>query len=231
MKIYRILLVDDDDIFSETIIECFELNYPEFNILYVNNGNDALEKFKSESFDLVLLDVCMPEENGYEVLRKIRKIDAIIPVIFVTGTELEMRDKLNAYELGAYDCIEKLFHLDEIAAKMKVWLNFKEHHRINSENFQIGKYFFKLSDRLLVVKDEISVYLKDKQFEVLKILLENHGRIVKRKELLLLVWKNDISNNEQMLRNTIKEIRQILSPLENIKIKTQYGFGYMLIAR
>ncbi len=76
------------------------------------------------------------------------------------------------------------------------------------------EYYFKLSDRLLVVKDEISVYLKERQFEVLQILLKSNGQIVKRREILLSIWKDDSSNNDQMLRNTIKEIRQILYPIK-----------------
>ncbi len=221
------LLADDDLLLCRNIVEYFGLMDPDFDIVCANDGKVALDYFKSESFDLVLLDIFMPEKDGYEVLKEIRKLDPVIPVIFFTCADLDSENRVNCYDLGVCEYVDKAIHLNELAAKINVWSKYKEQYKTKSKQFHIADHCFDLKDRLLIVGD-ISVYLKEKQFEVLQILLENAGRTIKRREILLAIWKDDSSNNDQMLCNTINEIRQILSPLENVKIKTRYGFGYEL---
>jgi two-component system alkaline phosphatase synthesis response regulator PhoP len=222
----KILLVEDDEVLSETIREYLEMKG--FDVALAVDGLQAIEICHLTNPRVILLDIILPGKNGYEVAMEIRKFNQITPILFMTGTEKTIENKINAYGSGGVDFIEKPFQLEELYLKINVWLNTYIHPKNAVKQYQINDKLLSLQNRELVCED-IVIALTDREFIIMTILLDGINQAVSRRTLMMAIWKSQLNNNERMLNNYISELRKKLSSLNRqLKITLIYNVGYTL---
>lgn len=224
---FEILLVEDDNNIREVIVDFFENKKDvEMHINEAANGDIALEMFYENEYDLVLLDIMLPGENGFELCKELRK-KSDIPIIFITAKAME-EDILHGYDIGCDDYIVKPFLLPELYAKVKAFINRSKGLVLNRELI-VGN--IKLNQRTMTVTCEGKVIeLAPKEYLLLKILMENKNAVVSRENLLIRVWGYDYDGNERVLDNHIKKLRKALGK-NGSYIKTVIRYGYKMIEK
>lgn len=214
----RILIVEDEDPIRELIR--LHLTMTGYEVLEAATGSKGLELIKNEKLDLVLLDIMLPEIDGLSLLPEITKKN--ISVIMLTAKD-GLKDKMQGFDLGADDYITKPFQAVELLARIKAVLRRtnKELPSLSFDNISINL------DQHKVFKDEVEVDLTFKEFELLRLLIENKGMVMSREKLLQLVWDYDFEGNTRTVDMHIKRLREKLA---TDKITTVYKVGYRLEA-
>ncbi|MFT9497519.1 response regulator transcription factor [Anaerosolibacter sp.] len=217
----KILVVDDEEK-MRNVIRVF-LMKEGYEIQEACNGREALEKVSCDRFDLILLDVMMPEIDGWTVCRKIRD-DFSIPIILMTARGEEY-DKLFGFELGADDYITKPFSLKEMMARVKaVMRRSKESNERNHKMIKLGALEIKtLSKQVFIDKAEIT--LTPKEYELLYFLGRNAEIVYSREQLLNRVWGYDFIGDARTVDTHIKQLREKLGNHKKY-IQTVWGTGY-----
>jgi DNA-binding response OmpR family regulator len=221
---YKILLVEDDAELREIITDYFTQKSGEtYHIDAVSTGTLGQEKCEEEVYDAALLDIMLPGVNGYELCRQLRK-RSDLPIVFITARDQEA-DKLYGYHLGCDDYITKPFSLAELYAKLTALIR-RTKGMVRSDTIIAGR--IKLNPYLYrAYVDEKEIVLAPKEFELLKILMENCGRTVSRESLLLRAWGYDFDGNDRVVDNHIKKLRKALGEASK-QIKTITKIGYKL---
>ena len=211
----KLLLLEDDIALNETIIDYFETLG--FNITPVYSGNSALDAIYENSFDLLLLDVNVPDINGFEILKSIREHNTTTPAIFITSLN-SMVDLENGYKSGCDDYIRKPFSLKELKLRVETILK-REFFHNNSSKIQIGKniYYDSHSDLLSVNNDEIQ--LNNKDAKLLKLFLQNKNKLITHETIYSTLWEYDEEISESSLRTYIKNLRKYLGKEKIVSIK------------
>lgn len=222
--VYKALLVEDDVQILEIITDYFtEKSAAGFHIDVASTGSQGQQKCVDNEYDVVLLDVMLPQVNGFTICRELRK-HSDVPIVFITARNSE-DDKLHGYNLGCDDYIAKPFSLAELYAKVTALIR-RTKGTVRNEMITIGK--IKLNPyRYTVFVDEKEVNLSPIEFEILKILMENCGRIMSRDSLLIRVWGYDFEGNDRVVDNHIKKLRKSLGDAA-AQIKTVIKMGYKL---
>lgn len=220
----KILIVDDEIDIAELISDILEDEGYETKI--ANSGNEAISFVKSENFDLILLDIMMPDTSGTEVCAIIRSLTSC-PIIFVTA-KTQLVDKLIGFEVGADDYITKPFINEELVARVKAHLRREERtdHKKSSNIIEIGEIKIN-KESFEVYKNNESVTLSTKEFELLSYLMENAGIVLSKDQIYQSVWKNNYGDIGTVAVN-IKSLRNKLDPDEKY-IKTIWGMGYKFV--
>ncbi|MEE0699730.1 MAG: response regulator transcription factor [Bacilli bacterium] len=220
----KILIVDDENDIAELISDILVDEGYETRI--ENSGNAALEAVSQESFDLILLDVMMPDISGTEVCAKIRN-QATCPIIFVTA-KTQLVDKLVGFEVGADDYVTKPFINEELVARIKAHLRREERTDKGRSGSVIEIGEIKLNkESFEVYKNDKPVTLSTKEFELLSYLMENAGMVLSKEQIYQCVWKNNYGDIGTVAVN-IKSLRSKLDNDEKY-IKTIWGMGYKFI--
>lgn len=182
----KILVVDDENDIAELIKDILEDEG--YSISIANDGKSAINLIKEEKFDLILLDIMMPDISGTEVCANIRN-ETAAPIIFVTA-KTNLTSKLVGFEVGADDYITKPFVNEELVARVKAHLRRKERLNESKENIiTIGE--IKLNkESFEVFKNDKLIPLSTKEFELLKYLMENAGIVLSKDQIYQSVWKN-----------------------------------------
>ncbi|SNV67911.1 response regulator transcription factor [Clostridium cochlearium] len=225
----KILVVDDE----KSIINLIRINLAleGYKVLEALNGKDAISIFKKEEPDLVLLDIMLPDLDGYEVLKELQNIDASKPIIFLTAKN-QMNSKLLGLQLGAEDYITKPFDNRELVLRIRTI-----YRRIN--RYKISqKYEIDLDHNVLqhanikVLKNERKVFIENaeirltyKEFNMLSLMMKNYGRVFTREELLEKVWGYDFYGNSRAVDILITRLRDKMGNYKAY-IQTVYGVGY-----
>lgn len=221
---YRILLVEDDEELTGIITDYFsEKSGGTLQIEAAGTGNEGLDKWLEGEYDLVLLDVMLPEVDGFSICRELRR-NSDVPVIFLTARHDE-RDKLYGYHLGCDDYVAKPFSLAELYAKVTALLK-RAKGLVRNETMTVGRISLN-PFRYTVYVDGEEVTLTPTQFAILKILMENAGSVVSREDLILRIWGYDFEGNERVLDNHMKKLRRSLGAASQ-QIKTVFRKGYKL---
>lgn len=225
MKPY-LLYAEDDPTLSFVTRDNLEMHG--YNICYCANGQEAIEAFDKAKFDLCILDVMMPEVDGFQVASYIRKKNAEIPIIFLTAKSLK-EDKLMGLRLGADDYIVKPFSIEELQLKIEVFL---KRRRILSKTstedlFDIGKYSFDFANLSLNI-DKKTTSLTQKEADVLKYFLINKNQVLKRSAILENVWGEDDYFLGRSLDVFISRLRKLLKDDPGVSIENFHGVGFKL---
>ncbi len=225
----KILVVDDD----AHIVELIKLYLEKegFTVITANDGKKALEKFKSEAPSILILDVMMPEMDGWDVCREIRKTSNT-PIIMLTAKG-ETFDKVLGLELGADDYMVKPFETKELIARVKAVLRRSDskdstaQQEINFVNLSIN-----LSNYELKINDKI-MEIPPKELELLFFLASNPNRVFTREQLLEEVWGFDYFGDSRTVDVHIKRLREKLELVteSNWQLKTVWGVGYKFEVR
>lgn len=215
MKAEKILIVEDEPTISDLIN--LNLKMVNYETIQVYNGRHALELIETEQFDLILLDVMLPEIDGFSIIDKIKHKD--IPVIFLSAKS-SITDKVKGLKMGADDYIGKPFESIELLARVETVLRrySKKNNAISFGNLEI------YIEEMLVKKDGNSIDLTLKEFELLCLLIQNKGMALSREKILEKIWGYDYLGETRTVDMHIQRIRKKLDLDE--KIRTVHKVGY-----
>ncbi len=215
----KLLIVEDDCLLAEAVGDYF--TGKGWKVEMAEDGLKALELLRRKSFHLLLLDVMLPEMDGFAVCREVRK-SSDVPVIFITARVLE-EDKLNGYSLGADDYVTKPFSLPVLYAKAMALTG-----RVQGIHAFVEAAELKVDTRSHQVwKGRKLLPLPPKEYEMLLFFMQNPGRIYSREQLLIRFWGYDFDGNERVVDNHIKKLRKTIGSC-GCTIETIRKFGYRL---
>jgi len=219
----RILLAEDDDHLRELVKDALEEE--DYQVTDCMNGQEAINLFDKNKFDICLLDIMMPVKDGFTVAKKIRQQSDVIPILFIS-TKALIEDKVEGYQRGADDYIVKPFNMKELLLKLDVFLRrTKKMFSETKQEFNIGKIHFSYTDLRLSNEDGI-FGMKQKEADLLKFLCEHPNRILKREEILVAVWgKNDYFLGRSM-DVFMSKLRKYLRADPDVLLETIHGMGY-----
>lgn len=220
-----ILIVEDEEKIGRFLE--LELMHEGYEVMKATNGRDGLEKAESGKADLVVLDVMLPELNGFEVLRRLRK-NSDIPVIMLTARD-EVMDKVAGLDGGADDYMTKPFAIEELLARIRLALK-KRGGRASTEKNQLGVGKLSMDvQRYEVSYDGRQVELTHREFELLKVLLENKNIVISRDTLLEKVCGYDYMGETNIIDVYVRYLRSKLDDVFHVKIiQTVRGVGYCI---
>lgn len=219
-----IYVVEDDVNIRE--IECFALKNSGYTIEDFECAKDFFAKVRERVPDLVLLDIMLPDEDGLEIVKKLRKKAETrrVPIILVTAKTSEM-DKVKGLDIGADDYLTKPFGVMELISRTKALL--RRSQNMSLEKFlSLGDIFLDDEKRMVYVNDK-PCDLTYKEFELLKMLLQNVGIVLPREEIMVHVWGMDYEGESRTLDMHIKTLRQKLGE-SGSRIKTVRNVGYRM---
>ena len=222
MERIRILLVDDDRQNSELLRKFLEVEG--YEVDYAENGRAGWEMYAANRPDLVLLDINMPEMNGFKLARKIREQDRDVLIFFLTD-RTEKVDRLKGFDLKGNDYIPKPFYPEELIAKIRE--RFEHRQASLPSRMTIGQTIFDSNLSTIEYAGTVQ-HLSARQLEILAILAQHIGQTVERSYLLEHVWGNDSYANSLALNVQITYIRKMLEPDTNISIVSLKKRGYRL---
>ncbi|MBQ3462189.1 MAG: response regulator transcription factor [Clostridia bacterium] len=228
MAANKVLIADDDNNISELIKVYFEKDG--FQTVVAHDGKQAVELFKSEAPSIVILDVMMPEMDGWQVCREIRRVSNI-PIIMLTAKG-ETFDKVLGLELGADDYMVKPFDPKELIARVKAVLRRSETKETNTEKELVfPNLTINLTNYELKINGTI-IEVPPKELELLYFLASNPNRVFTREQLLEQVWGFDYFGDSRTVDVHIKRLREKLEGIEgNWSLKTVWGVGYKFEVR
>lgn len=223
----KILIVEDESSFSEAI--SFLLGKEGFETDVAENGRTALELFKSSAYDLVLLDLMIPEVSGIDVCRAIRTT-SMVPIIMLTAKDSEV-DKVVGLELGADDYVTKPYSSRELVARIKAVLRRGTAESLDADSnsaIQVAGNIRMDVERHQVTVNGTLINLPLKEFELLEFLMRNEGRVLTRGQLIDRVWGGDYYGDTKTLDVHIKRLRSKIEqdPANPQLIQTIRGLGY-----
>lgn len=220
----RIIIVDDE----EDLCEILQYNLSNEGY-YTEVSHSAEEALKKPliNFDLVLLDVMMGSMSGFKFADKLRKeLKIDVPIIFLTAKDTE-NDILTGFSLGADDYISKPFSVNELTARVKAVLKRSQLNKVSTKSIiHFDGIDLDTIRKRLIINDE-RVELTKKEYEILKILLENQGKVFSREELLAKIWGHDVIVTERTVDVNITRLRTKLGQFgSSLKNKTGYGYFF-----
>ena len=222
----KILVVDDDDTLRNSLAEQLQL-HEEFSCVAVATGATGLDHVRAAHVDLVLLDVGLPDMDGREVCRLMRKAGVKVPIIMLTGADTDA-DTILGLDAGANDYITKPFKVAILLARLRAHL--RSHEQSEDAVFKIGPYSFRPSAKVLVDAQEKKVRLTEKETSILKYLYRAGSKVVGRDTLLAEVWGYNSGVTTHTLETHIYRLRQKIEqdPSSAEILVTEAG-GYRLV--
>ncbi len=228
-KKYKILLCEDDSNLGLVLKNYLELN--EYDVTLERDGRLGLGAFQREKFDLCLLDVMMPNVDGFTLAEEIRDIDPDVPLFFLSAKTLK-EDILQGYRLGADDYITKPFDSDVLMHKIKAIIKRNEEDNKVTDNleFELGAYHFNLKLRELKFIENTQVRSL-KENELLKMLAEHKNDLLTREKALKKIWGSDTYFNGRSMDVYIAKLRKYLKEDSTIEIVNIHGNGFRLVVQ
>jgi len=205
--VLRVLLVEDEESIQEAIKMNLELEG--YEVVATSNGLDALKAFKEQRFNLIILDIMLPELDGYHVCEQIRLENTNVPILFLTAKD-STQDKIHGLRKGADDYLTKPFHLEEFLLRVKVLLR----HSLKGTDEQKNLQTYKFGDNEVnfvtyqAVCQKGAINLTKKEAKLLKLLVERNKEVVSREEILQFVWGYDVFPSTRTIDNFILAFRK-----------------------
>jgi len=223
----KILLVDDDEDLREALGEQL-LMTEGFDVFEAANGSDAMEKVKGELYDLIVLDIGLPDTDGRELCRLMRKQGVKCPVLMLTGHDGDS-DTILGLDAGANDYVTKPFKFPVLLARMRAQL--RQHEQSEDAIFTLGPYTFKPAMKMLITEDERKIRLTEKETNILKFLYRSTEGVVPRDILLHEVWGYNAGVTTHTLETHIYRLRQKIEPdPSNVRLLVTESGGYRLMS-
>ena len=224
MEAPSILLVEDNETLGYILKEYLELK--SFLVTLAIDGVEGLKRFKKLSFDLCILDVMMPEKDGFSLAKELKALDPDIPIIFLTAKSLKV-DVLKGFDLGADDYIIKPVEEEELVARVRAVLRRSQDKDITEVIYEIGAYKFDYLNQKLILGVEERM-LTEREAKVLKLLCNHKGKLLPRQKVLKSVWNNTDYFTRRSMDVFISRLRKYLSADPSIQITNVYGSGFIL---
>ncbi len=221
----KILYVEDD--LSLSFVTRDQLEKRDYDVASYDNGKEAYKNFKSQIFDLCILDVMLPEMDGFQLAQKIREKNKHIPILFLTARSMQ-EDKIEGLKIGADDYLTKPFNIEELCLKIEVFLKRKQVNQQIQDQYLIGDYYLDVKEQKLTIR-EFERKLTLKETKLLTLLIQKVNTITKRENILINLWgKNDYFLGRS-LDVFISRLRKYLKEDENIFIENIRGVGFKLV--
>lgn len=226
-QIKNILLVDDDDDLREALAEQLVMT-EDFEVFEAENGSNAMSRAKEQIYDLIILDVGLPDTDGRELCRLMRKQGVKSPIIMLTGHDTDA-DTILGLDAGANDYVTKPFKFPVLLARIRAQL--RQHEQSEDAVFAVGPYTFKPATKMLVTEDDRKIRLTEKETNILKFLYRSTEGVVPRDILLHEVWGYNAGVTTHTLETHIYRLRQKIEPdPSNARILVTESGGYRLVA-
>lgn len=219
-----ILIVDDEEDLCEILQ--YNLSNENYSTEIAHSAEEALKK-SPENFDLILLDVMMGQMSGFKFADKLRKeLKIDVPIVFLTAKDTE-NDLLTGFSLGADDYISKPFSVNELTARIKAVLKRSDADKTSRKSIlKFNGVDLDTVRKRLIINDQ-RVELTKKEYEILKVLLENQGKVFSREDLLMRIWGQDVIVTERTVDVNITRLRTKLGEFGSaLKNKTGYGYFF-----
>ena len=223
----KILLVDDDDDLREALSEQLVMT-DDFDVFEAATGAQGLQRAKEALYDLVILDVGLPDTDGRELCRLLRKQGVKCPIVMLTGHDSDA-DTILGLDAGANDYVTKPFRFPVLLARIRAQL--RQHEQSEDAVFQLGPYTFKPAMKLLETEDLKKIRLTEKETNILKYLYRAQDGVVAREVLLHEVWGYNAGVTTHTLETHIYRLRQkIETDPSNVRLLVTESGGYRLVA-
>ncbi len=221
----KVLLVEDDQTLGFLMTEFLTSNG--FDITLCQDGLTGLKTFSSRPFHFAILDIMLPEMDGFTLAKKIKEISPDLPVIFVTARSMK-EDKIKGFNLGVDDYITKPFDEDELLCRIQAILNRLENRtKGKGEKIPVGIYSYDNDNQCLCLNGDCR-RLTRRENEVIQLLIQNKGQIVKREMILKAVWENSDYFSGRSLDVYISKLRKYLQDDPSIVIENIPKVGFLL---
>jgi two-component system, OmpR family, response regulator VicR len=223
--IQKILLVEDEIMLAQIIKDSLESRH--FDVTHAKDGVEGFAIFEQNHFDCIVLDVMMPNMDGFTLIQKIRQRDTQTPVIFLTA-RTQTQDVVKGFELGGNDYLRKPFSIDELIVRIGALINRQISQVSDNQLFKIGKYLFHYTKQTLT-QEETTQILSHREAEILYRLFQSKNQVLERKQVLLDLWGDDTFFNARSMDVFISKLRKYLSQDTDVQIVNIRGVGYKLI--
>ncbi|MGL5682510.1 MAG: response regulator transcription factor [Marinifilaceae bacterium] len=225
----RILIIEDNRRISEFLIKGLEESG--FTIVLAETGNEALSEIRTANFDLVLLDIMLPDIDGYEILQYMRFKRLRIPVLVLSALG-EVDDKVKALDMGADDYLSKPFHFNELLARVNALLRRKQHYDgdVNGKTLICGNLTVDVEQHI-VKHGDVVISLTHQEFMLLKLFMENQDKVLTRTQILSEVWGIYHNTSTNIVDVYISYLRNKTEANNEKRIETVKGRGYIMRSR
>lgn len=223
----KVLYVEDEIFLGKIVRESLESRG--FEVVMESDGGKATDLFKKSNPDICVLDIMLPNKDGFTIADEIRELNEEVPIIFLTA-KTQTEDVVKGFTLGGNDYIRKPFSMEELIVRIQSLLRNKAESgtKIQGDSVDIGKYHFQLNRQVLHNGKE-ERKLSYRESELLKLLYENRDKIIDRKDILNLLWGNDSFFNSRNLDVYITKLRSYLKEDPALEIITIKGIGYRFV--
>ncbi|MBR5238863.1 MAG: response regulator transcription factor [Paludibacteraceae bacterium] len=226
MEKTKILLCEDDESLGMLLREYLQAKG--YSVTLAPDGEAGFQHFSNEKFDLCILDVMMPKKDGFTLAQDIRKINGIIPIVFLTAKSLK-DDVLEGFRIGADDYITKPFSMEEMLLRIEaIMRRISGKRNKNGNEYQIGSMTFDVQKQTLTTSNNI-VKLTTKECDLLSLLVQNANNILERDYALKTIWLECTTYNARSMDVYITKLRKIIKDDPEIEIINIHGKGYKLI--
>ena len=225
----KILLVEDDESLGYLLSEYLRMK--DFEVVWKKNGNAAFDILQIDYFDLIILDVMMPEMDGFTLAKKIKQQFTETPFIFLTARSLKI-DVLKGFSLGAVDYLKKPIDEEELVVRLNTLLETlkvkKTASNSDKKELTLGDYIFNKDNSQLVYKDKTTQYLTFRESKLLQLLLLKKNGLCSHKEILNTLWGRNDLFSKKSLNVFIFRLRKYLEKDASIKIENIHNQGFIL---
>lgn len=228
MEKIKVLLVEDEETLAMIVKETLEGEG--FDVIVANNGSEGLQLLTQSRPDIVVADIMMPEMDGFEMVRRIRRSDQSLPVLFLTARSA-VSDVVEGFELGGNDYLRKPFSMLELIVRIKslVQRTISDKPTESANLLYIGLYTLDVTTQILSFCNEEGERLPHRESELLRMLAENLNKVVSSDDILIQLWGDNTLYNARSLQVFITKLRHKLSRDEDIQIINVRSIGYKMI--
>lgn len=221
----RILYVEDDETLAFLTADNLENH---FEVVHTNNGKQAFDSFCKESFDLCVLDIMLPDMDGFEIATEIRKRNQEIPIIFLSAKTMK-EDRIKGLKLGADDYLIKPYSIEELILKIEIFLNRSQKSVEKTiKSYQFGSLEFE-PENYQLKNTEKDITLTEREAALLQLFLDNPNTVLKREKILTALWGTDDYFMGRSLDVFISRLRKIIKEETNVRIENIPRVGFKLV--
>ena len=221
----RILYVEDDETLAFLTADNLENH---FEVVHCNNGKEAFDLFCKENFDLCVLDIMLPDMDGFEIATEIKKRNQEVPIIFLSAKTMK-EDRIKGLKLGADDYLIKPYSIEELILKIEIFLN-RSQKSVEKiiKTYQFGSFEFE-PENYQLKNSEKDITLTEREAALLQLFLDNPNSVLKREKILTALWGTDDYFMGRSLDVFISRLRKIIKEEENVRIENIPRVGFKLV--
>jgi two-component system OmpR family response regulator len=227
MENIKVLVVDDEPSIRDLLSR--QLRFAGFSVAAVGNGNDAVIAAEKSNPDIILLDVMLPDMNGFSVTKAIRAKGIEVPVLFLSARD-EEADRVTGLTVGGDDYVTKPFGLDEVVARIHAILRRTKKTETEASTIEVGEIKIDEDAHDVFVNGQV-VDLSPTEYKLLRFLMSNPNRVLSKEQIIDHVWHYDFNGEMGIVESYISYLRKKLDPVTTEPlIRTKRGVGYMYVA-